>query len=53
MKKILSIALTAAMLGCLCACGSSSSAPETKALQAEGTGETRLPQTGKIMIKFP
>lgn len=47
MKKILSIALTAAMLGCLCACGSSSSAPETKALQAEGTGENAAPADGK------
>lgn len=47
MKKILSIALTAAMLGCLCACGSSSPAPETKALQAEGTGENAAAADGK------
>ena len=47
MKKILSIALTAAMLGCLCACGSSSPAPETKALQAERTGENAAAADGK------
>lgn len=47
MKKILSIALTAAMLGGLCACGSSSPAPETEALQAEASGENAAAADGK------